>query len=338
MAKAAVAFMAKYRAPGLGVAIAHNGALIYDQPFGFADREAGVRLTTAHRFRIASLSKPITSVAVFTLIEKRALALQDRVFGEGGILGSDFGTIPAGSQIGQITIEHLLTHTAGGWTNDGNDPMFKQPQLDQASLISLTLKNRLLTSRPGTAYGYSNFGYCVLGRVIEKITRRRYAGYVEEAVLGPLGIQDMTIAGNTLADRLPEEVRYYGQGNEDPYGMNVRRMDSHGGWLARPAALALFATQIDGFAQSPVLMPATIQTMLRPSDANRGYAKGWSVNPSGNWWHNGSLPGTVSIMVVTNSHFSWAALINTRRPDSDIVPDLDKLVWTMVGTVERWKV
>jgi CubicO group peptidase (beta-lactamase class C family) len=171
-------------------------------------------------------------------MEKRALALQDRVFGDGGILANDYGVLPSGSQIDQITIEHLLTHTCGGWTNDNTDPMFQQPQVDHATLIAWTLKNRPLTSQPGSKYAYSNFGYCVLGRVIEKITKRRYATFVQEAVLDAAGIKDMVIAGNSLADRLPREVRYYGQGGENPYNMNVRRMDSHGGWLARPAALA----------------------------------------------------------------------------------------------------
>jgi hypothetical protein len=78
--------------------------------------------------------------------------------------------------------------------------------------------------------------------------------------------------------------------------------------------------------------------MIGGSAANPGYAKGWQVNEAGNWWHNGSLPGTVSIVVRTNTRFCWAVLINTRRPNSDIVPDLDKLVWAMVGKVERWRV
>jgi CubicO group peptidase (beta-lactamase class C family) len=336
MGGAAIEFMQTYDVPGLGVAIAHRGVLVYEGAFGFADKEARIRLAPTHRFRIASLSKPITSAALFTLIEKRALALQDRVFGDGGVLGNDYGVVPSGSPIAQITIEHLLTHTAGGWSNDDTDPMFHHLQFDQAALIAWTLKNLPLISQPGSKYAYSNFGYCVLGRVIEKITRRRYGTFVQEAVLSPVGIKDMVIAGNGLVDRLPQEVRYYGQAGENPYNMNVRRMDSHGGWLARPAALALFATKLDGFTQPLLLAPTTLAIMSTASVANSGYAKGWEVNEAGNWWHNGSLPGTVSIMVRTNTRFCWAALINTRRPNSDIVPDLDKLIWAMVRKVEHW--
>lgn len=338
MSDAAIKFMRAYDVPGLGVAIAHRGVLVYEEAFGFADKEARTKLAPIHRFRIASLSKPITSVAIFTLIQKGALTLRDRVFGAGGVLGNDYGALPSGNWIDQITIEHLLTHTAGGWSNDAGDPMFQHPQFDQAALIAWTLKNRPLMSQPGSNYAYSNFGYCLLGRVIEKITRHRYASFVDAEVLAPAGIKDMVIAGSGLVDRLPQEVRYYGQAGENPYSMNVRRMDSHGGWLARPADLALFATKIDGFARPRLLAPPTAAIMISASAANPGYAKGWQVNEAGNWWHNGSLPGTASIMVRTSTRFCWAALINTRRPNSEIVSDLDKLVWAMVGKVERWRV
>jgi CubicO group peptidase (beta-lactamase class C family) len=336
MADAATGFMRSYDVPGLGVAIVRHGVLVYDEAFGVADREAGERLTPAHRFRIASVSKPITSVATFTLIEQGRLRVDDRVFGHSGILGNDFGSLPAGSWIDQITVEHLLTHTSGGWTNDANDPMFQQPQLDHRSLIARTLESQPLTNQPGTAYAYSNFGYCVLGRVIEKVARRPYETFVLEAVLARAGVSGMEIAGNTLADRRPREVRYYGQGGENPFTMNVRRMDAHGGWLARPAALAVFASHVDGFSRSSILEPATIQTMTTASAANSGYAKGWQVNALNNWWHNGSLPGTISIMVRTHSQFCWAALINTRRPNSPIGLDLDNLVWKMARKVASW--
>ena len=336
MADAAAEFMRAYDVPGLGVAIARQGSLVYDEAFGFADKEAGTMLTAAHRFRIASVSKAITAVAIFTLIEQRGLDLQDRVFGRDAILGDDFGSVAPSSQLDQITIEHLLTHTSGGWPNDGNDPMFHEPQLDHSGLIASTLKHRPLTSHPGAKYAYSNFGYCVLGRVIEKVTRRSYASYVQEAVLSRAGIRDMEIAGNALADRRPQEVCYYGQDGENPYQINVRRMDAHGGWLARPAALAIFASHVDGFSRQSLLRPDSIRAMTTASAANANYAKGWLVNQFNNWWHNGSLPGTITIIVRTHSRFCWAAFINTRRPNSAIGLDLDKLIWAMARKVGSW--
>ena len=117
--------------------------------------------------------------------------------------------------------------------------------------------------------------------------------------------------------------------------MNVTRMDSHGGWLASATDLVRFAMHVDGLAaERSILKPDTIKTMTAPSAANRGYAKGWAVNGR-NWWHNGSLPGTTSIMVRTQSGFCWAALANARHGESGGA--LDRLVWTMVRAVGAWK-
>lgn len=337
MASAAHAFMRKYDVPGLGVAVARQGRLVYDESFGFAERETSENLRPAHRFRIASVTKPITSVAICMLIQQGLLHVQDKVFGPNGVLGTDFGAPPYEPHVADIAIEHLLTHTCGGWANDDNDPMFQRVELDHAGLIAWTIRTHPLKNPPGKAYAYSNFGYCILGRVIEKIGRRPYGDFVREVVLRRCGVADMEIASNTLTDRKPLEVRYYGQGGEDPYDMNVARMDSHGGWIARPADLVTFATHVDGFSTAQSLLdPEMIRMMTTAPAVSPTYAKGWSINPEGNWWHNGSLPGSSTIMVRTHSRFCWAALANSRAPKGDIDGDLDRLVWTMVGKVAGW--
>src|SRR5699024_5723952 len=128
-----------------------------------------------------------------------------------------------------------------GYTNTPNDPMFQEPARDHPSLIGWVLDNRAPASTPGTSYTYLNFGYCLLGRVIEHVTLQSYADHVTSAVLGPAGVTNMTIAGDTLADRAPDEVAYYAQGGDsDPYGMKVARMDAHGGWVANAPDLLRF--------------------------------------------------------------------------------------------------
>jgi CubicO group peptidase (beta-lactamase class C family) len=336
MAQAAAGFMQRWDVPGLAVAVARHGRIVYDEAFGVADRATGERLSPAHLFRIASLSKPVTSVAIFALIERGALRLQDRVFGKDGVLGDDYGPPPRGSRLAEITIEHLLTHTAGGWPNDSTDPMFRQPQLDQAALIAWTLASLPLARPPGAAFLYSNFGYCLLGRVVEKLSGLSYEAFVRTAVLRPAGI-DMEIAGNTLAERRRAEVRYHPEGNENPYALNVRRMDAPGGWLARPSVLALFACHADGLARPALLRPPSVASMTTPSSANAGYAKGWRVNRRNTWWHAGSLAGTEAIMVRTSGGLSWAALANTRRRHTPFAAELDALVWTMVAKVPAWR-
>lgn len=338
MAELARAFMQKYDVPALSIAIGNAGNIIYREAFGDADRENHVAATPEHLFRIASVTKTLTSVTIFSLVEAGRIKLADKVFGQGAVTGLDYGKPPFNPGIEDITIEHLLTHTAGGWpNNDGHDPMFHNPQMSQHELIAFTLRTRPLDHPPGENYAYSNFGYCVLGRVIEKITGRPYADYVRAAVLERCGITDMTIAGNTLQQRQPREVRYYGQDRENPYDMNVTRMDSHGGWIARPTDFVQFFMHVDGFSVPPnILQPQTLAIMTTASTANPHYAKGWEVNAVNNWWHNGTLPGTETLAVRTHSGFCWAAFTNTRV--AKMGADLDPLIWTMVRQVKAWRV
>ncbi|MGA9977930.1 MAG: serine hydrolase domain-containing protein, partial [Candidatus Sulfotelmatobacter sp.] len=154
-------FMRRFDVPGLSVAIARAGALVYDETFGVASRESDEPLSTSSLFRIASVSKPITSVGIFTLIQKEKISLQDTVFGPGAILGTEYGSQPYKAYISEISVDHLLTHTAGGWPNDSSDPMFRFPQLSQADVISWTLDDLRIEYPPGEHFAYSNFGYCV---------------------------------------------------------------------------------------------------------------------------------------------------------------------------------
>jgi CubicO group peptidase (beta-lactamase class C family) len=339
--KLAQLFCQKFDVPGLSVAIHRYGQSLYEEAFGEADARTHEPLNISHRFRIASISKPITSVAILKLAENNHLRLSDRVFGEASLLGTEYGP-PKDSRVHDITVEQLLTHTAGGWSNKENDPMFRFRELSAKELMALTIRNVMLDSKPGTRWDYSNFGFCILGRVIEKITNQKYADHVQDQVLSPSGITGMRIGGNTPAERLPMEVVYYGQSAENPYNCNVTRMDSHGGWVATARELAIFAAHIDGSDQSPgLLQPRTIASMVALAYPNNSspdsqYAKGWFVSRSDSkdWFHDGSLQGTSTILERTSEGFCWSGLTNTRRqPSAEIAAELRSTLRRMVSRV-----
>jgi CubicO group peptidase (beta-lactamase class C family) len=337
MEAVASAFLQAHSVAGLSVAVAGNGQLLYQRAFGFADRDTAQKLTPAHLFRIASISKPITSVTLFRLMEQKRLTIEDTVFGPGGILADGFGPLPHKRWVDEIRIKHLLTHTAGGWPNDHTDPMFRNPGMNHHELIAWAIRNVPLAHPPGEHFAYSNFGYCILGRVIEKLTGLPYERHAREAVLNACDVTDMRIGGNTLAERLPNEVVYYSGGAGNPYGMNVRRMDSHGGWLATARDLALFASHVDGHSPARnILSAASIREMTTASQANPAYAKGWAVNAVPNWWHSGGLPGTATIMVRTASGFCWAALANSSEASGNTGGALDRMMWDLVRQVKGW--
>jgi CubicO group peptidase (beta-lactamase class C family) len=327
------AFLERTGIPGLSVAFARNGQIVHQEAFGSASLERKEKLSPAHSFRIASVSKPITAVVIFVLVERGVLRVTDKVFGPQGILRA-FSPVPEAAK--SMTVHHLLTHSCGGWGNRANDPMFMHPDLNHAELIHWTLNNLPLSRAPGTSYEYSNFGYCLLGRIIEKVTGKSYSQATNELVLNRAGISKMQIAGNAIDQKAPNEVQYHAERAEDPYSINVSRMDSHGGWIGTPSELVKFANSVDGFRPSGnLLQSASIAAMTNPSANNPGYASGWAVNSAPNWWHTGSLAGTTGLLVRTASGMCWAACANARTSESGAA--LDDIMWKMARSVPGWQ-
>jgi len=324
-------FMQKYHIPGLSIAIAKQEDIIFAKGYGFADIENKVPVNITHQFRIASVSKPITAVAIMQLREQGKLTLDDKVFGAGGILASEY---PVEHELlNEITVRNLLEHTAGvEWTNDSNAPMFQKPELSQTALISWVLKNRPITKSPGSEYAYSNFAYCLLGRVIEKLSGLGYQYYVRKNILQPIHAKSFAIGRKKPANTI-FQVRYYPDGEEDPYWFPVARMDSHGGWISNAIDLVKFSMSVDGRGND-ILNNDSIKLMTTASKLNPNYALGWNVNQYNNWWHNGSLPGTASIMVRTEHGYNWALLLNKRSMDKNFSNDLDMLSWNLINGIK----
>lgn len=335
-----VPFMQKWAVPGFSFAVARNGTIRATGAFGYANRITREIATPAYRFRIASVTKPLTSIAVHRLIEQGRLTLTDRVFGSGALLGTTYGTQAYSARVLAVRLQHLLEHSAGGWTNDGDDPMFQQTQLGQDALISWTLDNRALTADPGTTYGYSNFGYCLLGRIIERVSGLSYAQFVHRFVLDPSNAGQTVLAGATAADRQGQEAMYFGLDRAAPYGIRVDRMDSHGGWVMTPADMLRFLFSADGLPVPPdLLQPGTRTAMttasgVRPATPTTpGYARGWAVNSAGTIWHDGTLPGTQSILVRPSDGRAWSAVCNTGRPNTPLDKEFDDLMWQVQQAV-----
>src|SRR5690606_28034498 len=167
------------------------GKLVYAKSYGKMSNTDNTPVTNSNLYRIASVSKPITSVGIMKMIEMNLLTMDSKVFGPGSILGEDY-TTPAGMH--DITVRHLLHHTVGSWGNDGNDPMFQHPTYSHSQLIEWTIANYPATAGRGT-YKYSNFGYCLLGRIIEKLTGKTYEQFIKDEVLAPSGISNMKLGG-----------------------------------------------------------------------------------------------------------------------------------------------
>ena len=351
-----------YDIPGAQLAITYHGRLVYNRGFGYADVDASTLVCPDNIFRLASLSKQITSITLMHLYEQGRVGLNDTVFGADGLLNSTSFQSAIDPRVYNITVRNLLQHT-GGWDRDvSGDPMFNNYYIAQAmavtapademAIIEYVLNNQELDFTPGTQSHYSNLGFSILGRVIEEITGQEYETYVRDSILAPLDIFDMYCGKNLLVDQLPNEVNYYDYSSANnvlsaydnltlvprPYGgFNVEALDAAGGWVGSAEDLCKILCAVDRFATVPdMLLPATIDTMISPSFVNEYYALGWNVSPfHDNYWHTGSLPGTTTEIVRANNQLNWAILLNTRPSNTtNLVVDVDQLVWNVLPTLD----
>jgi N-acyl-D-amino-acid deacylase len=368
-------FIREQKIPGASLAITDKGRLVYARGFGYADVGQREPVMPDSLFRIASISKPITAAAVLQLVDQGKLSLDSKVFdlldyephfSEGVNLAEKAEQFDKRQH--DITIRHLLQHR-GGWDRDKSfDAMFKSTEFAQAvgnappaspENVICVMLGKPLDFDPGQRYAYSNYGYCLLGRVIEKVSGQSYEEYVKQHVLAPVGVTAMRLGATRLDGRKEHEVRYYDPrlGNSvfatdlnspvpQPYGAwHLEAMDSHGAWIASASDLVRFASAFDSATDCPILSSERIAEMLLRPDGLAGYEEdgtpkakyyglGWSivVDESGQLTasHSGSLPGTNTTLIRRPDGRNVALLFNTRvtartsRVVSTILPDLEK--------------
>ncbi len=362
----ATTLMTKYQIPGGAIAVVRNGKLVFARGYGYAN-VAGQRLVQPDSsFRIASLSKAITSAAIMLLVERQQLDLDQRVF---DILSYE-QPLPGqstDSRLTSLTVRELLEHS-GGWNRDTTfDPMFRPITIAQAAglpppagteTIIRYMMGKPLQFNPGSDYNYSNYGYALLGRIITKISGVDYETFVRRQLLNQSGAACMQIGHSFQSQLLPKEVNYYdypgaplapsikGDGQSVPWpdgGFYLEAMDAHGGWVGSTIDYLRFVLSIDGRTAPQVLSASSVATMTaRPSiplwtNSQYWYAKGWLIRPSGadaNWWHTGSLPGSTTLVVRNYNGFAWAAFFNSRPANADaFASELDSGMWTALSQV-----
>ena len=180
-------FIAENNLPGASVAVAYQGKVVFTAGFGYAELPSeingnrGVPAAPSSLYRIASISKPITSIAIMQLVEKKKLNLTDKVT---DILKFDpflEGDSKPDLRWKEITIAHLLSHTGGFDRAKSFDAMFKSAQIAKAfnkpapaskEDVIRYMMGKKLDFNPGEKFAYSNLGYCLLGRIIEKVSNQ----------------------------------------------------------------------------------------------------------------------------------------------------------------------
>ena len=191
--------------PGAAVLVARNGQIIYKKGIGIADLELNVAMQPDMIFRIGSITKQFTAVAILQLAEKGKLSVDDDI--------TKYVTgFPTHGQT--ITIRHLLTHTSGikSYTSMRTwDPMVRRKDMTPEELINF-FRDEPMDFLPGTRFLYNNSGYILLGYIIEKVTGISYANYIEENIFKPAGMKNSKYDNHSTI--IPNRAKGYQQGRD----------------------------------------------------------------------------------------------------------------------------
>jgi CubicO group peptidase (beta-lactamase class C family) len=352
-------FITKWGVTGASIAIAREGKLLYAKGYGYANREDNEFVEPYHLFRIASVSKLITAVAVLQLVDRDKLSLDTKVFGERGILNDSLYINYFDKRVEQITVEQLLNHSAG-WTTRWGDQLFMQESIARQigkelpitkdDIISFTLSKRLHFN-PGSHSSYNNFGFLIAEKVIEKVSGKSYENYVKSEVFLPLGITDAVIAQNFDNLRYPSEVRYYEvpEAQKIPAcdgssqmvlkargGNDIRTLGGAGGWVISSVSLMKFLMAIEKDNSYALLKPHTLEAL---TSRKQGFQPlGWKqISANGNKWRTGSFAGTSALAISRADGLQYVFITNSSPWSGAKFPyEVDRFMTQAFNRVELW--
>jgi CubicO group peptidase (beta-lactamase class C family) len=270
------------------ILLAKNGSILFCRGYGMANLEHDIPCTATTKFRLGSITKQFTAMAVLILQERGKLSVNDKV-------KKYLPSAPGAWD--DITIHHLLTHTAG-IPNYTSFPDFMKTLRNQVTLDELIakFKDKPLDFKPGEKFRYSNSGYIVLGKIIEIASGHPYAAFMKEAIFDPLEMRDTgyDTAATILKNRASGYTRLLGVAPA-----NASYID-----MSLPhAAGALYSTVVDllkwdrALDSDKLLSKKSIEAMFTPFKDH--YAYGWSVDTKFDQprqVHGGGIPGFVTVI------------------------------------------
>lgn len=346
---------------GLAVTIVKDEKLVFAKGYGFADVEAKVSASPEQLFRIASVSKLVTAIAVMKLVESGKIKLDSKVFGKYGILNKQKQLQTKDNRLENITVRNLLNHS-GGWTQRYGDiaflPKIVSEQTGDPMPINIDSYLKFVISKrlhfePGSTSAYSNLGYMILGEVIATVSKTSYEKYVKENVLKPAHIYDMQLGGSFENEKLLDEVKYYqpedaplaeaydGSGRMVPkvYGStNMSLLGSAGGWIASPIDLMKLLVVIDGDNQTKDILSAQSIAEMTRVDEKGLDPLGWrSTNENGEWWRTGTLPGSSALVKREPNGISWVMITNTSNyKGPHLAIEMDRVMSGTLKKINKW--
>src|SRR4030042_1214216 len=292
--------------PGAAVLVKKQGQVILRKGYGLANLELNVSVEPDMIFRLGSITKQFTAVAILMLAEDGKLSLQDEITK----FLPDYPT-----QGKKITVEHLLTHTSGikSYTDLPEWLPLQRKDMSVSEIIDLS-KDKPMEFAPGERWEYCNSGYILLGAIIEKVSGKPYADFLQERIFGPLGLQSSCYASTSRV--IPRRVPGYSKGNAGFENAPYLSM-------SQPYAAGSLASSADDMApwtesllSGKLLKRETLErafTSYKLQDGlDSGYGYGWGIsNYEGHALieHGGGVYGFLSYCPFFSADQGFAALL-----------------------------
>lgn len=315
------------KVPSISVAVAKGGEVIWEEAFGWANREERIPSTPHTMYSMASISKPITTTGLMILVERGDIDLDSPV---NRYLSPTALTAFEG-EADAATVTRILNHTSGlpeHYSVFYRDEPHRQPPPFAESIR----RYGILVHPPGEVYQYANFGFALADHLISKASGVPYAQFMKSEVFLPLGMTRTSVdVGPGLEGYAA--LRYDGQGDPVPFYISdhpgASQVYSSAHDLIRFGLFHLGHTQP---GQTQIISRESIDLMKRDSDPdpeNNRYGLGWFLRADeygyGVAWHTGSMRGTnVMLKFVPEEDIAVVVLVNTgselrRKIPNDII-------------------
>ena len=318
--------------------VLRDGEIVHEVALGHRT-SAGDAVQIGDRYRVASISKVVTTITLMRLVEQNVVGLDDPV---GTRLAARVGVSTPASGVEQITLRQLLSHRSG--IAQYENLMFRR-QVESCEQAAASGLDRGLERTPGTTFRYSNLNFCLAGLLIEDLTGLAYAEVVQRELLTPLGIDGMRVAGTF--DVLDGDVEH----RSDAGRNYMETLGGAGSWIASPTDVAMIVNslvstspgwkplspsmlaamaQITVDPPPPVVPPQPIvdeagnvidaapatTTTVAPPSPTRGYGMGLMIFAPDSFGHTGTLESTHAMTAHQADGFTWAITVSGDHPSS----------------------
>lgn len=336
--------------PSASVAVGRDGRLIWADAFGLANRDEGRPATVDTAYSIASITKPMTAVAVLILAERGLIDLDAPI-------NTYLGEAKLVARVGSAedaTVRRVLRHRAGlplHFNYLYEDEVELPPDIEQA-----IRRYGILVTAPGETRQYSNFGYGLLGYVVERVSGRPYARFVEEEIFKPLAMSSSFIATGPV-DAAGAAAKYTLSGESIPF-YDTDHRGAAGAFASAPDLVRFGQFLIDAAAGRSTILSSKSLAVMTSDEFESGaqdeyFGLGmavWKHRGSEIWHQSGSMPGvSAQLLISPDRSIVVAVLINKAlAPDWSIAndvlgvfaPELDRRSEAIAGLrrlAGRWK-